>query len=105
MYHKNADLDKPDPMRNVGSLDAGGRGASQGYAEAMTWYHKAADLGIANTIAEIGGMYDKNQSTPQDFAEAMTWLRKAADLGDATAMRDLHNISRLYDIDELDDNG
>jgi TPR repeat protein len=58
-----------------------GSGATQDYAQALTWYRKAAEAGYPPAEFAVGQMTAVGHGVPRDEKAANDWFRRAAEHG------------------------
>jgi TPR repeat protein len=76
-----AEKGDPDAQYQLGTMYAGGQGATNDFVAAAKWFRLAADQGLAIAQNNLGGLYFSGRGVPQDFEESAKWYQKAASQG------------------------
>jgi tetratricopeptide (TPR) repeat protein len=89
-------------QNNLGLMYREGLGVRRDYRQAAEWFRKAAMQGNDDAQLSLGALYVNGQGVQRDFAEAYAWYTLSAEQGNQQADRNLQQLERRMQPQDLD---
>lgn len=100
---REAKLDNPEAMNNLGAMYAEGLGIDRDGQEAVIWYKKSAKKDNLDAMFRLGIMYEEGQVVPQNYIQAHKWLNLAASKSVEQAAKDRDQVAGKMTPQQLEE--